>query len=1253
MGTVFRALDRMTGVPVAVKVMDTRQDEQRFQREARLLAQVGHPAVVRYVAHGTTKEGSLFLAMEWLEGEDLADRTRRGGLVLRESLAVIKRVADGLAVAHERGVVHRDLKPSNIFLVGGDPGHAKILDFGVARDVRAARATQTGALVGSIGYMSPEQAAGAQTVDARSDVFALGCVLFELLTGRPAFDGDSFVAVLGKVLRADVPSVREIRPELPPAIDELVARLLAKSPDDRPADARAVGAALEALEQALASDGGVALGAAPAHVLTVAERRYVTVVIAELWGTSSAAETIDDANMSSLVRAAREELARFGASPTVMTDGLVIATMDRGGSASDRATLAAAAALALAEQHSSARIVVATGRAESVVGGPIGPAIDRAAGLLPAARDAAERGGSRVIVDDTTARLLEERFELEPSDETSFALLGRRAEGENARLFLGKPTPCVGRDRELAILEATFAQCLDEPLACGALITASAGTGKSRVASEIMARVAGRSRVLSARADPVSGGTALDLARQLVLRAAGDDLRAYLGARFKGDELARVADFLEHLLGREVSGTAVSGEMLAARNEPRLMHTWMERSLIAWLDAELREGPITLMFEDLHWADQASVALIMEALRNRARPLFVVMTARPEVHEIFPRLLASEAVHELRLGGLSKHAAQKLVESALGVDVPRELVDRILERAGGNAFYLEEIVRHVRSGAIKGLLRAPEDSSESLDTDISFGSALPETVLALAEARIQALEPAARRVLRAASVYGDQFTTAGIAALIGESDVQEWLDELVLREALEVKERGLSFRHDLLREAAYAMLTDVDRANGHRLAGTFLARSDARPLVVASHFERASLFDEALPWLERAAYEALEAGNLVQARLLCDKALAHGATGELRGRVLVAKAEVLGWAADFEEIPGVTTEALSLLEPGSNKWFVAAGGLVFSGLITGDPNLAAGVIGSIFSIERAPDPTGPYGFAMMLVLGGLVHFGQGDLARAFLAQVDAAASRAAPRDHAFFGWYKTGAAMVALYTGDLGEAYARCRDANDRHERAGNTLGKALIALYYATVLGEVGRFDEAIDVVLRCDAPAFRATREWEAGYRARLLTRAGDNQGTIHLLTTTESRDENSRLARVAMIADARLGLGDLEEAERRANEVLAAPLTLPVPTTIARHVLAAIAEARGDFAGALDQAERGLTTARELLCLSMDRSQLHIDRIRALTALGATERLPSAKADASAHRERTRSAIGNPDLLASYDAAPIPSSLAALLG
>ena len=255
MATVFRARDLREDRAVALKVLHSQGEKvrERFNREAEVLAELSHPHIVRYVAHGVTSADAPYLAMEWLEGEDLSARFARGGrLTVGESARLIARAARALGHAHARGVLHRDVKPSNLFLVDGDVDKVKLLDFGIARKVAAAAGTtRTGTTLGTPGYMAPEQASGLREVDARSDVFSLGCVLYECVVGEAPFLGENVMVILSKILFDDAPRLSARQPAVLPALDDLVARMLSRDPAGRPADGAAVADELDALREPL------------------------------------------------------------------------------------------------------------------------------------------------------------------------------------------------------------------------------------------------------------------------------------------------------------------------------------------------------------------------------------------------------------------------------------------------------------------------------------------------------------------------------------------------------------------------------------------------------------------------------------------------------------------------------------------------------------------------------------------------------------------------------------------------------------------------------------------------------------------------------------------------------------------------------------------------------------------------------------------------------------------------------------------
>ena len=235
MSSVWRSHDRLLDRTVAIKILHdefTRDEEyvERFRREARSVAQLSHPNIVTVIDRGE-HEGRQYIVFECVEGENLKQLVERTGpLPVRDALLLALQMGRALAFAHSRGLIHGDVKPQNVLL--NEDGQAKMTDFGIARSVDVEGVTITGTVLGTSEYIAPEQARG-QRVDAQTDVYSLGVVLYELLTGRVPFEGESFVAIALRHVNEQAPSVLERRPDVPPRLAIAIERAMAKRPDQR------------------------------------------------------------------------------------------------------------------------------------------------------------------------------------------------------------------------------------------------------------------------------------------------------------------------------------------------------------------------------------------------------------------------------------------------------------------------------------------------------------------------------------------------------------------------------------------------------------------------------------------------------------------------------------------------------------------------------------------------------------------------------------------------------------------------------------------------------------------------------------------------------------------------------------------------------------------------------------------------------------------------------------------------------------
>ncbi|MCK6589633.1 MAG: AAA family ATPase, partial [Polyangiaceae bacterium] len=511
---------------------------------------------------------------------------------------------------------------------------------------------------------------------------------------------------------------------------------------------------------------------------------------------------------------------------------------------------------------------------------------------------------------------LEGRFIVQP-DKDGGVLVREDASGFVARQLLGRATPTVGREKEIALLQGVYAELLEDATPRAALVIGPAGIGKSRVRSELMQRLEMapvRPAILVCRGDPMSRGGSLS--------ALGRTFRALIGIYDGEEPREQVQKIQRHVAGLMPRNmwflAAFLGELTcvpfpdendeplrAARASAQLMQSRLRMALEAYIRARAGLQPQILLIEDMHWADDTTIELVDWLLGCPDMRLGIFAFARPEIATRLPQLWERRNVTRLTLSPLSPLAADRLVAAALPSAEP-QMRANIVRRAGGNALFLEELVRCAAEGRDE----------------------LPLTVQALVQLRLDRMSISVRQVLRAGAVFGQSFWTQGIEALL-ERRVDAELAELQSTEIIarqsESRIAGQEewiFRQALVRDAAYAAILDEDRSVLHLAAGAWLESvGDVDAGLIALHADAGGDRPRAAMLYARATRQAVTNGAQLETALdLADRGLRCGAEGGVRAQLLLAKAHVCFFIGRVQECLEVAEEASRFAPPGSDMW---------------------------------------------------------------------------------------------------------------------------------------------------------------------------------------------------------------------------------------------------------------------------------------------------------------------------------------------
>jgi hypothetical protein len=973
-------------------------------------------------------------------------------------------------------------------------------------------------------------------------------------------------------------------------------------------------------------------------------------------GPGGAAHEDEDPRIAALVR---EHWGHLDA----ILDGTKVITFPGASVATDEAASAARCALSIRALLPGAPIAVATEWGERDASRPEGDAFDRLAALLARSAlalrsgDPAEGAPPRttIAIDSVTAALIGARFDVGEGPE----LRGGRDTGSGARMLLGRPSVFVGRSFEVTTIAELFRGVVAEPTARVAVVTGPPGMGKSRLAHEITRAIEGEHpnvEIWRAQGDPRRAASAFGMLGQALLGACGiqqgepiEARRARLGRRVAAvEDPRRAAAFLGEIVDVHLSDDALPA-LAAARADPTTMATQLGRAWQELLAAVCAERPLVLLLEDLQWGDLPTVRVVDQALGALDHlPWMVLAFARPEVHQAFPRLWASHVPHEVRLRPLSQKAAQHLVRSALeGKErVDDETVARLVALGDGNAFFLEELVR------------ALAERGAAASSATSNGESFPDTVLAMVQARFDAIGPDDRRIVRAASVFGDVFWPRAVAALVGADGLAERLAQLVdAREIFARRpssrfagEEELAFRHTLLREAAYAALTPGDRALGHLLAGAWLeAHGEADAELLAHHFEIGGDASRAAGHALRAARRAMYGLDFDAAVARAEQAL-QGATSD---DVRIAAADLLGEVAAWRyEWPAAARHAelvLSLASPQSKAWLHSQSAKLGSAFVNGQRAALSEASAALLAAEPAGDAVRIGMDALTFCTYVLCLVGRFDEAATAVRKVDALAAERGEADPLARAHRQMAHLHIAMWaSGDPWAALGHAEAARDAYAEAQDTRD----ALYAACQTGlarlYLGQAEEAERVLRAIPGRDFSLVTKRRDEHLLPVLLARGSLDEVRALLA---ARDDQARRlqgrAREVVEARNRWLLGAVA---RRADEPAAAAREIATALDRGlRTMLHDLPPALAELAAArlaLGQPEEALAAAREAMgaLAAAGGSTYYGPRVRlvhaeALLAAGDRDAARAAIADARARILAIAGRIDDPEARPSF--------------
>ena len=918
MGVVYKAQDNRLNRPVAIKflpelVKAEKEEHQRFKIEAQAAAGLNHHNITTIYAIEET-EDVTFIAMEYVEGQELRHFIRAGDLAVDEIVKIGIQIADGLQAAHEQGIIHRDIKSANIML--NKKGRVKIMDFGLAKVLGHSHVTKAGTTLGTMAYMSPEQSRG-EAVDARSDIWSLGVVLYEMLTGKLPFRGDYEAAILYAILNEQPLPIEQFRTDVPPELSAVILKALQKNPDARYQNLNDMLDELYALQPNLqlhvtknGADKKIEHERRPSsstHLSSSqAERRQITSLYCRLIPLSPLdqvdPEELHDA-MPAFYDVCDKVVNRYDDHIAPSAGEGVQVFFGYPHAHEDDARRAAMAGLAIiesmqqqAEQRArlgdaelAIQVGVHTGMvvfglreesgSQSVVG-DVPEIATKLAGMAPP---------NSVLASKNCLQLIENYFEYEDLGEQSiiglvyplqiFQILHQstaRSRVDNATDI--QETPLIGRRREFGLLQDHWELLKEDQEGRVVCLNGEAGLGKSRLLAALKSFVQqdARSWLTECQCSAFFTNTPLYPIVEFLERVA----LGFDSADTKADRLKKIEGFLVQYglnldenvpLFANLLSVPFSGKYKAPDVTPERQKQMTYDALIQILVTRAAKQPTLFVVEDLHWADPSTLELLTKLVElGPTTKIFALFTYRPDFSPPWP---SRSHVSTVNLMKLKQKDVLEIINSVTGgKELPNDLLQQIIEKTDGVPLFVEQLTRSVieSSSVIKQENRYVIAGNKSQVT-------IPATLRDSLTSRLDRLG-SAKEIAQLGSVIGREFSSTLLKKLtpirddIFAAEIAKLVDaELVYQSAL--KSDTFVFKHALIQDAAYESILKKTRYLLHNDIAKALLElqpdiADVQPETLAHHYTAAHEFDKAIPlWLK--------AGQMAYARSTNQEAIAY------------------------------------------------------------------------------------------------------------------------------------------------------------------------------------------------------------------------------------------------------------------------------------------------------------------------------------------------------------------------------------------